>query len=494
MHEIWLAPRALGDGPVGWLVAGIFLFFLAYQCLMTFGYLSLNLIALSIVRRATRSGRDLYLPKVYESALPGVSILLTAYNEESLIATSVRSLLQLDYPLFELVVIHDGGTDDTLGVMIREFDMEPAPIAFEYRVPCKEIRQTWRSRKHPNLIMVDKVNGGGKADANNAGINVARHELYCGMDADSVLERDSLLRVVRIFLEKPDTIAAGGSVRIVNGCQVRNGQLIATGLPKSILAKMQVLEYLRAFLFGRLGWSQLNALLIISGAFGVFNREAVIRVGGYLSTSLGEDMELVVRLHRDHLERKVPYSINFVPDPVCWTDAPEDRGTLRKQRIRWQRGLLETLSEHRSLALMRGSGAVGWLAYPFMVLVEAMSPVLEIAGLIFTLVLYAFGYLNLHAAVLFMSAAVGLGLLLSTSALLLEERSFHVYPRYRDTLNLFVWAVLENFGYRQMNTWWRLVGTWHWLIGKESKWGVMKRNTGWMTETTDQASDDKRAS
>ena len=203
-------------------------------------------------------------------------------------------------------------------------------------------------------------------------------------------------------------------------------------------------------------------------------------MGGYQRSSLGEDMELVVRLHRDHLERKQDYSINFVPDPVCWTDAPEDIATLRKQRIRWQRGLLEVLSEHRSLCFMRGSGAVGWVAYPFMVLVEAMSPVLEFAGLLFTLVLYALGYLNPAAALLFLSAAVGLGLLLSSSALLLEERSFHVYPRYRDSLILFTWAVLENFGYRQLNTWWRLIGTWHWLTGKEAKWGAMKRNTGWL--------------
>jgi cellulose synthase/poly-beta-1,6-N-acetylglucosamine synthase-like glycosyltransferase len=482
MHELWLTPHALGTGPLGTTVMLIFMFFLGYQVIMTVGYLSLNLIALSIVRRATRGGREMYMPRVYESALPGVSILLTAYNEESLIATSVRSLLQLNYPLFELIVIHDGGTDDTLGVMIREFEMEPSPFAFQYRVHCAEIKTVYRSRKFPNLIMVDKANGGGKADANNAGINIARYPLYCGMDADSVLERDSLLRVVRIFLERPDTVAAGGTVRIVNGCQVRNGHLIRTGLPGSALAKMQVLEYMRAFLFGRLGWSRLDALLIISGAFGVFNREAVIRVGGYQSKSLGEDMELVVRLHRDYLERNEPYSINFVPDPVCWTDAPEDRATLRKQRIRWQRGLLEVLTEHRSLCFRRHSGAVGWLAYPFMILVEAMSPALEILGLLFTVLLYCLGYLNLSAALLFLAAAVGLGLLLSSSALLLEERSFHVYPRYRDSVSLFLWAILENFGYRQMNTWWRLVGTWHWLTGKEAKWGAMKRNTGWMTD------------
>lgn len=481
MPELWLTPHGLDSGLTGTVVTLIFVFFLIYQLIMTGGYLSLNLIALGIVRRATRSGRDMHLPRVYESALPGVSILLTAYNEESLISTSVRSLLQLNYPLFELIVIHDGGSDDTLGVMIREFDMELSPVAFEYRVKCAPITAVYRSRKYPHLILVDKVNGGGKADANNAGINLASYPLYCGMDADSVLERDSLLRVVRIFLEKPDCIAAGGTVRIVNGCQVRNGHLMQTGLPQTALAKMQVLEYLRAFLFGRLGWSRLDALLIISGAFGVFNREAVIRVGGYQSKSLGEDMELVVRLHRDYLERGEAYSINFVPDPVCWTDAPEDRATLRKQRIRWQRGLLEVLTEHRELCFMRGSGAVGWLAYPFMVLIEAMSPVLEMLGLLFTLVLWALGYLNAAAALLFFAAAVGLGLLLSSSALLLEERSFHVYPRYRDSLVLFLWAVVENFGYRQMNTWWRLVGTWQWLTKQESHWGVMKRNTAWMS-------------
>lgn len=480
----WVAPAAIGFGWQGQLINGLFWFFLIYQIIVGTSYISLNIIALYVVKKSTRGGKDLHLPRVYESSLPGVSILLTAYNEEQLIATSVRSLLQLDYPLFELIVIHDGGSDDTLGVMQREFNMYPCPYAFEYAVSCKPIKQVYRSHNHPNLIMVDKANGGGKADANNAGINVARMPLYCGMDADSILDRDSLLRVVRTFLEKPNTIAAGGSVRIVNGCQVHDGRLIKTGLPQSWLSRIQVLEYLRAFLFGRLGWSRLQALLIISGAFGVFKRENVIEVGGYLSTSLGEDMELVVRLHRYALEKKRPYTINFVPDPVCWTDAPEDRPTLRKQRIRWQRGLLETLYAHRKLCFQKGSGKVGWLAFPFMVIVEALSPIIEVLGMIFTILLAYLGYLNVGASLLFLAAVVGLGLLLSSLALVLEERSFHVYPSYRDTATLFLWAVLENFGYRQMNSWWRLQGTWQWLRKSESKWGVMVRNTSWMTEST----------
>lgn len=480
----WVAPAAIGHGWEGLLINGLFWFFLIYQIIVGSGYISLNLIALFVVQRSTRGGKNLHMPRIHESSLPGVSILLTAYNEERLIATSVRSLLQLDYPLFELIVIHDGGTDDTLGVMQREFDMYPCPYAFEYALPCSPIKQAYRSRTNANLIMVDKANGGGKADANNAGVNIARMPLYCGMDADSVLDRDSLLRVVRTFLEKPDTIAAGGSVRIVNGCQVQNGRLIKTGLPKTWMAKIQVLEYLRAFLFGRLGWSKLDALLIISGAFGVYKRDTVIAAGGYLTTSLGEDMELIVRMHRYALEQKQPYTINFVPDPVCWTDAPEDWPTLRKQRIRWQRGLLETLHEHRALCFKKGSGLVGWLAYPFMLIIEAISPIIELLGLIFTIALACFGYIHASAALLFLTASVGMGLLLSSLALVLEERSFHVYPRFRDTATLFLCAILENFGYRQINSWWRLQGTWHWLRGTEAKWGSMVRNTSWMTDDT----------
>ena len=482
MSEWLLTPASMGSGPLAVLTSVIYLFFLIYQVIVFGSYMSLNLIAFSIVRHVTRGGREMYLPRVYDAALPGVSILLTAYNEEKLIATSVRSLLQLNYPQFELVVIHDGGDDDTIGIMIREFAMEPCPMAFRYEVPCAPIKAVYRSLRFPNLVLIDKVNGGGKADANNAGINVAKYPLYCGMDADSVLERDSLLRVVRIFLEREDTIAAGGTVRIVNGCRVHNGQLANIGLPKSRLAKMQVLEYMRAFLFGRLGWSQLDALLIISGAFGVFKRDTVIRVGGYKCNSLGEDMELVVRLHRYHIENSLPYHINFVPDPVCWTDAPEDLSTLRKQRIRWQRGLLEVLSEHRSLCFRRGSGTVGWIAFPFMIVVEALSPMVEILGFIFTVLLYYVGFLNPEAALMFFLATIGLGLVLSCSAILLEERSFHVYPRFSDSINLFLWAILENLGYRQLISWWRLVGTWHWLIGKKASWGVMARSTSWVSE------------
>ena len=482
MNELWLTTQGLASGAAGTAIVITFFIFLLYSIIVTGSYLTLNIIALFAVRRATRDGRDLYMPKLHERSLPGVSLLLTAYNEEQLIAASVKSLLQLNYPDFELLVIHDGGKDSTMDVMINTFEMHPYPAAFRYDVPCARIKCVYKSYKYPNLILLDKENGGGKADAINAGINIASKELFCSMDADSILERDALQRVVRLFLNKPGTIAAGGTVRIINGCKVKDGNLVSVGLPSSYLARFQVLEYLRAFLFGRLGWSTIKALLIISGAFGVFKRETVVKVGGFTAKCLGEDMDLVVKLHKHHIDNRIPYHINFVPDPVCWTDAPEDLGTLKKQRVRWQRGLLEVLIKHRSLLFSKRSGTVGWVAYPFMIVVEAISPIMEFLGLIFTLVLYFMGYLNGAAALVFLFASVGLGLLLSTSAILLEERSFHVYKGYRPSIKLFILAVVENFGYRQLNSWWRLQGTFQHFKGSESKWGEMKRNTGWISD------------
>ncbi len=224
MNELWLTTQGLASGAVGVCHCYHFFIFLVYSVIVTGSYLALNIIALFAVRRATRDGRELYMPKLHERSLPGVSLLLTAYNEEQLIAASVKSLLQLNYPDFELLVIHDGGKDNTMNVMINTFEMHPYPAAFRYEVPCARIKCVYKSDKYPNLILLDKENGGGKADAINAGINIARKELFCSMDADSILERDALQRVVRLFLNKPGTIAAGGTVRIINGCKVKRWQ------------------------------------------------------------------------------------------------------------------------------------------------------------------------------------------------------------------------------------------------------------------------------
>jgi cellulose synthase/poly-beta-1,6-N-acetylglucosamine synthase-like glycosyltransferase len=254
-------------------------------------------------------------------------------------------------------------------------------------------------------------------------------------------------------------------------------------LPGNLLALFQVVEYLRAFLFGRLGWSSINGMLIISGAFGVFRRDAVMQVGGYRSDTIGEDMELIVRMHRQFREQRKPYRISFVPDPVCWTEAPEDLATLRNQRIRWQRGLSESLALHWRLMFSRNGGVPGWLAYPFMLLFEWLSPILELGGYAFMLIAFLNDGISWQAFGAFLFVAIGLGILLSASGLLLEEMSFHTYPHGRQLAGLGLAAIIENFGYRQLNTYWRLIGLYRWARRSESKWGVMKRKATWHSET-----------
>ncbi|AEG93433.1 glycosyltransferase family 2 protein [Ramlibacter tataouinensis] len=449
-------------------------FVLGYFVLLNTGYLLLNLLSMVSLWHSQQERVLDELPQVFTGLEPAISLLVPAYNEEANIAASLRSMLQLEYSEFEIIVVNDGSKDGTLDVLRREFDLYPFPEAVNPRLQTQPVRQVYRSRLHANLRVIDKDNGG-KADSLNAGINLARHPLFCGVDADSLLARDSLQRVARPFLRDPRVVATGGTVRPANGCKVEAGFLTQVGLPSNPWALFQVVEYLRAFLFGRLGWSQLGAMLIISGAFGLFRTDVVVAAGGYRRKTIGEDMELVVRIHRMLRERGRPYRIEFVADPVCWTEVPEDRATLANQRIRWQRGLSESLAPHWRLMFSRHGGAPGWIAFPFMVLFEWLGPVVELGGYIFMAFAYAFGLVSWDAFAVFLFVAIGLGILLSASGLLLEEMAFHIYPRMRQLSLLALVVVAENFGYRQLNAWWRLVGLWRWATQREAKWGEMKR-------------------
>jgi cellulose synthase/poly-beta-1,6-N-acetylglucosamine synthase-like glycosyltransferase len=456
---------------VGWT-------FLAYFVLLNTGYIALNLMAIPTLRRRMAQEPLANLPMAYSGLEPPVSLLVPAYNEEATIASSVRSLLQLDYPEFEIVVVNDGSKDATLAALMAAFELEPYPEAYWARLATQEIRGIYRSRSVDNLRVVDKANGG-KADALNVGINASRYPFFCAIDADSILQRDSLRRVMDPFIDDPLTVASGGTVRIANGCTVSSGHLERVALPTSWLARFQIVEYLRAFLFGRLGWASLNAVLIISGAFGVFRKDVIVAAGGYRPDTIGEDMELVVRLHRVLRERGTPYAIHFIPDPVCWTEAPEDLGVLKGQRIRWQRGLAESL--HRNMGLLRkgGGGTPGMLAYPFFMLFECYGPLIEVAGYALTVLMWAFGLIRGTDMLLFMLLAFSLGFLLSVSALVLEEFSFHLYPRTSQLAMLVLVAVVENLGYRQLVTFWRLIGLTRWLRGAQSTWGTMTRTGSW---------------
>jgi cellulose synthase/poly-beta-1,6-N-acetylglucosamine synthase-like glycosyltransferase len=406
-------------------------------------------------------------------AAPRISILAPAFNEEATIEDSIRSLLALFYANLEVVVINDGSKDKTMEVLKRVFELVPIASVLEPQVEAKPLRQLYRSRTHPNLVVADKVNGG-KADALNVGLNLASGDLVCAIDADTLIEPDALQRIVRPFLASPNIVAAGGTIRVANGCRIRRGRILELRAPSHPLAGFQVVEYLRAFLFGRVGWNRMGGNLIISGAFGLFHRETVLKIGGYAHDTVGEDMELVIRLRRHGFETGGPSDADFVPDPVAWTEVPESARVLGRQRDRWHRGLADVLWRHRTVLFNRKYGAMGWVAYPYFTFVELLAPIIEAIGLVGGIIGLALGAIDIQFALLYFLLAYGYGVLLSVATLLLEELTFQRYTRMRDRALLVAWALLENLGYRQLTVLWRLRGIWKYLRGNKS-WGAMER-------------------
>jgi len=322
-------------------------------------------------------------------------------------------------------------------------------------------------------LVVNKDNGG-KADALNAGLNVASGDLVCAIDADTLVEPDALQRMVRPFLISGEIVAAGGTIRVANGCVIRGGRVVVARVPRRPLPGFQAVEYLRAFLFGRLGWNRMGGNLIISGAFGLFRRDAVIASGGYEHGTVGEDMELVLRLRRRGVERHGPSQVKFIPDPVAWTQVPDSPRVLARQRDRWHRGLADTMWRHRRLFFNPRYGTMGMIAMPYFVIVELFAPVVEavgLAGLALGLLTRA---VNLPFAAMFFLVAYGYGLILTLATVLLEEFSFHRYASTGDHAVLVGWALLENFGYRQATVVWRLQGLIKYLRGRKD-WGAMER-------------------
>lgn len=471
----------LDSNSVQWIVEIIQWFYLAYFVALNGTYLLLTMVSLVVLPRYIQKQTIHDLPSPQTGFEPPVSLVVTAYNEEAVIVPSIKALLQLEYHEYEIIIVNDGSKDNSLAVLTEEFDLEVFPAAFRQRIDHKPVKAIYQSRKYSNLRVIDKENGGSKADASNAGINGARYGHFMPLDADTILDRKCLTYLMQPFLNNPDTVGVGGTVRILNGCQVSGGLLTDIGLPKTWLGLFQVLEYSRAFLSGRVGWNFFDALPLISGAFGLFNREAVISVGGYSHKSLGEDMDLVLRLHRHFRLQKKPYRIDFVVDPICWTEAPETFEVLKKQRVRWQRGLFDCIWENRKLLFHPRSGLVGWGSVPFLLFLEGISPLIEIFGYIFFIFCCYFGLMSLNGMLAFLLLSFGAGFLLSISTILLEEMVFKTYPRTSDLWMMFWAAFVENFGYRQLMSLWRLEGTIKWLMRTESSWGTMTRNTSWQT-------------
>jgi cellulose synthase/poly-beta-1,6-N-acetylglucosamine synthase-like glycosyltransferase len=448
---------------------------LLYFITLTAGYIALFIsavVGVIHVRRELEGSSPESVSARGRATLP-ITILCPAHNEEATVVDSVRALLALRYPQHEVVVCNDGSKDKTLQVLRTAFALEPVPFDVRNDLPCKQIRAVYRSGLYKNLVVIDKENGG-KADALNCAINAARYPLVCAIDADTLILPDALLRLVRPFLTDVDVVAVGGTICMANGCTIERGEVVEMGLPKSWLARFQVVEYLRAFLVGRLGWDRMGGNLIISGAFGLFRRSAVVASGGYAHDSVGEDMELVARLRHQVPQWLQARAIVHLPDPVSFTEVPETVKILGNQRDRWQRGLADTLWRHRKMAFNRRYGAIGLVVVPFFLFFELFGPIVELFGYVYFVISVIGGVIDPWFAFLFFVLAILLGFMLSLGGILLEQVTLSLYRKRGDLWRLVLVSLLENFGYRQMILWFRLRGIWGYVRGRKT-WGRMTR-------------------
>ncbi|HXL07019.1 MAG TPA: glycosyltransferase [Gemmatimonadales bacterium] len=454
---------------------------LVYFLALNSFYALLLVLSIPEIWEQTRLAEDEDFQRLMQSdALPPITILVPAYNEQKTIEASVTAILALNYRNYEVVVVNDGSKDDTLEALRHAFDLYEIPRTYPETIRTKPLRALYRSRARTKLVVIDKENGG-KADSLNAAINASRFPLVIAVDADTLIEPDALLRLTRPFLLGRRIAAVGGTVRVANGCVVKHGQVMDARVPRRLLPGVQVVEYLRAFLFGRLGWNRLGGNLIISGAFGLFRKDHLLAVGGYDATSIVEDLDLVVRLHRYLRSRKVRYEIPFIPDPVAWTEVPETLRVLARQRGRWQRGLVAAMWQYRGMLFNPRYGRVGLIAVPFYTFGEMLAPLVEVFGYVIIVAGLIAGVVNVSFALLFILVAWGYGMLLSLWAVVLEEVSFHRYRRLGDLVRLVLFATLENFGYHQCAVWWRLRAFFT-RRGRKHVWGEMTRR-GFETAT-----------
>ncbi len=414
------------------------------------------------------------LQEVRESPVtPPVTVIVPAFNEEHAILTTVESLMALDYPAKEIIVVDDGSTDATLARLIEQFQLVQMDLIYRPRLKASRPTTFYYNPKYPMLTVITKPNSG-KPDALNVGINVARSPYVCTVDADCVVEREALLRLMHPVIRSPiNTVASAGIVRILNGCKLEKGRVAEIRLPIRPLEIFQIVEYLRSFQFGRTGWSILQASFVASGAFCIFHRESLVEAGGFSDQTVTEDADVIVTLHRVMREKKRKYRIAFTTDPVCWTVAPHTVSLLARQRRRWQLGLFQTVMKHNNILFNHRFGLLGWVSMPFHTFVEAFGCGVEFVGYLVIPFSFILGITPFSIFMLFILLSTVYGALLSVGGVLLAEITYRRYPRMSDLVKLLVYAAIENLGYRQMTAFFRAQAMLQYLRGKR-KWEVVR--------------------
>lgn len=461
-----------------WFIDWYIILILGYAILIMSSYLVLAYLSTKELRSYLKKNSFVdYEVLLTSEFAPKLSLIAPAYNEGFTIEENVKSLLSLNYNNYQAIVVNDGSKDNSMEILIKTYDLVLTELDINPKIETKKIKGIYTSRNaaFKKLIVVDKENGG-KADALNAGLNIAQNPYVVCIDVDCILDKDSLLKLAKPFLESHGKriIATGGVVRIANQCIIKNGRLVEVNVPDVMLSRIQVLEYLRAFLLGRMAWGRLDGLLLISGAFGAFDKEIALLAGGYDTKTVGEDMELVVRMRRYMLENKLPYTVCYIPDPLCWTEAPEDFKIFKKQRSRWMRGTIETLSFHKKMFLNPKYKLLGMLSVPYWTLFEFLAPGIEFIGLLVTLLFITFGLLNWHFFFLLLLFVYTFAVFFSVIALFSEEQTYHKYPKQRDFFKLLLAAFIEPLYFHPMTVYAALVGYKEKILGTKG-WGEMTR-------------------
>ncbi|MBK9479712.1 MAG: glycosyltransferase family 2 protein [Bacteroidetes bacterium] len=459
---------------------------LIYTAALIFAYIGLAIFSIYETRTYLQRNSFVDYSIISESPLaPTISVIAPAYNEGATIIQNVHSLLSLHYKKCEVIIVNDGSTDDSLQLLRKAFELEKIDFKINPQLKTQPHKAIYKSTnpKYAKLIVVDKENGG-KSDALNLGINIASHKLIACVDVDCILEKDSLVRMVKPFLEETESrvIAVGGVLRIANSCEVKDGEIVKVNLPESFVPRIQTVEYLRAFLLGRMAWSRLNGLLLISGAFGLFDKDTVIACGGYDITTVGEDMELVVKMRIYMHQQKEKYKMVYIPEPLCWTEIPESLKILGIQRNRWTRGTAETLTRHKQLFLNPKYKLLGLLSYPYWLVFEWAAPIIEFVGFLNFLILAFLGYVywKFFWGLLFL--VYSFSIVYSLYAIVVEELTYHQYKNKWDLGKILVAIFIEPIFFHPYLVLAAIRGNFDLIVGKKS-WGEMKRKGFHATRT-----------
>lgn len=468
------------DSILHFLISPFHYLFLIYGTTAIISYLILAFISAIETIEYKRKNSDVNYKKIMSStSSPSISIIAPAFNESLNIVENVRSLLSNHYVNYDVIIVNDGSQDNSLEKLIEVYDLIPVDYLINEIIPTMPLRKGIFKSTNPafdKLIIVDKENGG-KSDALNMGLNISTSEYVACIDVDCLLLEDALQKMIKPFLEITDkkVIAAGGVIRISNSCIVKEGKLHAINFPDKLIEQGQILEYIRAFLLGRMAWSRLNGLLVISGAFGLFDKKIALKVGGYDRNTVGEDMELVVRMRGYMEEEKIPYKVAYIPDPLCWTEAPDNYKIFISQRNRWTRGTIETLRKHRKIGFNPKYNVLGMLSYPYWFFFERMAPLIEFIGVIYFVILVISDKIRWDYAIGFIILAYLFTVVFSLIAIISEELTYNQYKKKGTGIRLLRIAFLEPFVIHPFILYAAIRGNIDYYFNKKKKWGQMTR-------------------